>query len=57
MALPVYKVEAIDGEAHQQSFTVSCHVQGISYMSLGKGTSRRRAEQDAANAMLGILNK
>jgi len=57
MALPVYKVEVIDGEAHQQLFTVSCHVQGVSDTSLGKGTSRRRAEQDAANAMLGILKK
>lgn len=55
LPLPVYTVEQIEGEAHQQLFTVSCYVEGIENKSLGKGTSRRRAEQDAAQAMLGIL--
>ena len=27
--LPVYTVEVIEGEAHQQIFTVSCQVEGI----------------------------
>ncbi|VVC75814.1 Ribonuclease 3 [Aquicella siphonis] len=57
MALPVYKVEAISGEAHQQVFTVSCAVEGLEQQTLGKGTSRRRAEQDAAQAMLSALKK
>lgn len=56
LPLPVYTVEEIEGEAHQQLFTVSCCVEGIETKSIGKGTSRRRAEQDAAQAMLGILN-
>lgn len=55
--LPLYKVEAIEGEAHQQLFTVSCHVEGMSESTLGKGTSRRRAEQDAAQAMLNKVLK
>jgi ribonuclease-3 len=57
LPLPEYKVEAIEGEAHQQLFTVSCKVEGIEDKSLGKGTSRRRAEQDAAQAMLNVLKK
>lgn len=57
LSLPIYKVEAIAGEAHQQLFTVSCQVDGIAEKSLGNGTSRRRAEQDAAQAMLLLLKK
>jgi ribonuclease-3 len=57
LALPMYKVEDIEGEAHQQRFTVSCSVEGIEEKSFGKGTSRRRAEQDAAQAMLQRLSQ
>jgi ribonuclease III len=53
--LPVYLVESVEGEAHQQVFVVSCQVTGMSKKALGKGTSRRRAEQDAAEQMLGII--
>ncbi len=55
LPLPVYTVEMIEGEAHQQLFTVSCQVEGIKEKVSGKGTSRRRAEQEAAQAMLGVL--
>ncbi|OGT59822.1 MAG: ribonuclease III [Gammaproteobacteria bacterium RIFCSPHIGHO2_12_FULL_43_28] len=54
-ALPVYTVEAIEGEAHQQLFTVSCRVDEIDKKSFGKGTSRRRAEQEAALLMLKMV--
>jgi ribonuclease-3 len=57
LALPVYIVESIKGEAHQQTFTVSCNVEGIEEKGIGKGSSRRRAEQDSAEAMLGIIKK
>lgn len=57
LPLPVYTVEVIEGEAHQQSFVVGCSVEGIDEKAIGKGTSRRRAEQDAAEAMIGIINK
>lgn len=57
LSLPLYKVENIQGEAHQQLFIVSCQVDGIQNKTLGKGTSRRRAEQEAAQAMLEVLNK
>ena len=55
--LPLYAVEAIEGEAHQQMFVVSCKIAGLDEKSTGRGTSRRRAEQNAAENMLGIINK
>jgi ribonuclease-3 len=53
--LPIYAVDSVEGEAHQQIFVVSCQISGVSKKALGKGTSRRRAEQDAAEQMLGII--
>lgn len=55
LPLPVYEVESIEGEAHQQIFVVSCITQGKKI--LGKGTSRRRAEQEAAENMLEVIKK
>ena len=55
LPLPLYTVEAIEGEAHQQVFVVGCQVEGVSGKTLGRGTSRRRAEQDAAQAMLEVI--
>ncbi|OGT38489.1 MAG: ribonuclease III [Gammaproteobacteria bacterium RIFCSPHIGHO2_12_FULL_38_14] len=57
LSLPNYVVESIDGEAHQQLFTVSCQVEGMEPKTFGKGTSRRRAEQSAAQAMLKVFKK
>jgi ribonuclease III len=57
LPLPIYTVETIEGEAHQQLFTVSCQVDGMGEKTFGKGTSRRRGEQNAALAMLGMLKK
>ncbi|MBV2130647.1 ribonuclease III [Arsukibacterium indicum] len=51
LALPVYDVIATEGEAHQQTFTVRCTVPGIKPIT-ASGSSRRKAEQDAANAAL-----
>jgi len=57
LPLPVYTVDSIAGEAHQQLFTVKCQVEGLSDVTFGKGTSRRRGEQDAAAAMLKVIKK
>ncbi|EGU41276.1 ribonuclease III [Vibrio scophthalmi] len=50
--LPVYTVTNIKGEAHNQEFTVSCEVAGTGSPVIGKGTSRRKAEQAAAETAL-----
>lgn len=56
MSLPAYNVDDVEGEAHQQVFVVSCRVDGVKEVTTGRGTSRRRAEQDAAQAMLEVVN-
>lgn len=52
LGLPIYKVEHVEGEAHRQHFTVSCHIEGLDVKAMGAGTSRRRAEQEAAKVLL-----
>lgn len=53
--IPDYAVVSIGGAQHAQSFTVSCVLPDDGRMSRGEGSSRRRAEQAAAEAMLGQL--
>ena len=53
-ALPVYEVLDVKGEAHNQQFTMSCEIEGMDKVQ-GKGTSRRKAEQIAAEVMLTAL--
>lgn len=48
LPLPQYDVVAIHGEAHQQNFEVACIIPTLKIRSHGSGTSRRRAEQEAA---------
>jgi ribonuclease-3 len=46
--LPQYAVTAIHGEAHEQEFEVECIIPQLNIRCTGKGSSRRRAEQEAA---------
>jgi ribonuclease-3 len=55
--LPQYSVVSVHGEAHKQSFEVECYVSELSLRVTGTGTSRQRAEQQAAKAMLEKLEK
>ena len=55
--LPQYRVVGVQGEAHKQSFEVECYVSELELRVLGTGTSRQRAEQQAAKAMLDMLEK
>jgi ribonuclease-3 len=51
--LPVYSVVAVTGEAHAQSFTVECSADQMRTVAVG--SSRRRAEQEAARQALELL--
>jgi ribonuclease-3 len=51
-ALPRYTVERTEGEAHEQTFHVVCDVTDIGRRAEGSGSSRRRAEQEAAEHIL-----
>ena len=53
--LPEYRVVSVRGAAHRQSFEVECIVADAGLSASGSGSSRRRAEQQAALAMLDKL--
>lgn len=54
-ALPTYSVVSISGKEHQQTFKVSCSIEGYSNNVVATGASRRKAEQAAAEKALGSL--
>lgn len=56
LALPTYTVEGIAGEPHAQVFTVRCEVAALGGTTEGVGSSRRRAEQAAAELALERLS-
>jgi len=52
LALPTYSVTLVEGEQHDQLFTVQCRVEKLSSEATGNGSSRKQAEQDAAETLL-----
>ena len=48
LALPQYQLRATHGEAHAQEFEVECLIPELGISTLGRGPSRRAAEQEAA---------
>lgn len=55
LPLPVYSVIQVTGESHNQKFTIHCQIKNLNYPIIGNGFSRQKAEQDAANKALRIL--
>ncbi|SEI37750.1 ribonuclease-3 [Allopseudospirillum japonicum] len=56
-ALPRYEVVDVQGESHAQIFSVECYVELLPQPTRGSGSSRRVAEQDAAQAALKLLTQ
>lgn len=52
LALPAYTVLEVSGEPHQQRFRVRCDVGEPAVSAEAEGSSRRRAEQEAAQRVL-----
>jgi len=52
IALPDYNVVIIEGEAHAQTFKIACIIEKLNINVAGEGTSRRNAEQQAAQLAL-----
>jgi len=48
LMLPQYSVIITSGQAHQQQFHVECVVSKLNIRTIGEGSSRRSAEQEAA---------
>jgi len=52
LTVPRYEILGVEGEDHAQMFEVSCEVPELGRRVQGRGSSRRRAEQQAAERML-----
>ena len=52
IALPRYAIVTTEGEAHRQRFMVECIIPGLAVHTHGEGSSRRAAEQQAAERAL-----
>jgi len=57
LALPKYALEEVGGEPHEQWFVASCETADLALRATGKGSSRRRAEQEAAQSVLEALGR
>ncbi len=55
--LPSYEVIDTTGQSHNQEFTVRCQTSVINEAVVAKGTSRRKAEQAAAQQILSLIDK
>jgi ribonuclease-3 len=55
LGLPSYRVTEVTGDPHQQTFHVLCAVEELQQEVAGAGSSRRKAEQDAAAKFLSTL--
>ena len=55
LALPDYRIVQVSGEPHAQRFDVRCEVSALGLVTAGEGSSRRRAEQDAAQRLLDAM--
>jgi ribonuclease-3 len=55
--LPTYEVIDTTGQSHNQEFTVRCETSVISEVVVAKGTSRRKAEQEAAQQILALIER
>ncbi len=50
--LPEYDLEKVQGDPHDQTFYIACRVSGLNEPARGEGSSRRKAEQQAARMAL-----
>jgi ribonuclease-3 len=55
--LPTYTVLEVTGEQHNQHFIVKCDVDDLNRQTIADGSSRRKAEQKAAETILNGLEQ
>lgn len=55
LALPVYELIASHGDDHAKTFDVECRVDALGIRATGSGSTRRSAEQAAAELALAAL--
>ncbi|MEZ5462185.1 ribonuclease III [Dokdonella sp.] len=52
LALPAYELVTTHGDDHDKEFEVDCTISALGLSTLGRGSSRRAAEQAAADSIL-----
>lgn len=57
MQLPKYSIITTTGVQHKRTFTVCCQISELNLETLGTGSSRRNAEQSAAEMLLESIEK
>lgn len=57
MALPVYSLLGTRGHAHAQIFHVQCAMEELQIRTEGRGSSRREAEQEAAQQAYNMVSR
>jgi ribonuclease-3 len=57
LGLPEYRVTKTTGKSHDQVFTVSCIIASLQLQNSGEGSSRKKAEQIAAQKTLGQISQ
>ena len=55
--LPEYTVIEVTGQAHNQQFKMKCEISDLQLSSEGKASNRRKAEQQAANAIIALVQE
>ncbi len=55
--LPVYSVESVSGDPPDQCFSVRCAIDALGLQATATGSSRRRAEQAAAEGLLAEVRR
>lgn len=55
LPVPDYAVTSTTGEAHEQQFAVECRIPGMRIVASGEGSSRKVAEQAAAEAAIASI--
>lgn len=56
LELPEYSVVDVSGASHRRHFRVRCRIPSTGETYLGEGSSKRRAEQDAAHRALDTMD-
>ncbi len=56
-SLPRYSVVEVTGQAHNQQFRVACEIDELDLSCEGKSTSRRKAEQQAAENIIKLVKE
>ena len=55
LGLPIYTLDSIHGKDHDRTFIVSCNT-SLFPPQIGQGNSKKNAEQQAAEAVLCLIN-